>query len=221
MKTGLVVCGALRREVKEIAVKNGWDVEIISVPPEDHLFPARIAPDVEKRILKLQVKYDRLAVVFGECGSMEKLDEVLVKYNLSRINAQNCYEMYAGNLYHELIAEERGTFFLTDFLVDTFHHAVIEGLGLDRYPDLKQDYFHNCTRVVYLIQNERPRLRAEAQAIADFMQLPLQLHNTGYEELEKHIKKLMGRDEHREEIPAHKATRPRKNNISNDFLICC
>ncbi len=217
MKTGLIVCGALRREVKKIARKNGWDVEIITVPPEDHLFPTRIAPDVEDRILNLHGKFNHLAVIFGECGSMGKLDEVLARYNLSRIDAQNCYEMYAGDLYYKLLEEERGTFFLTDFLVETFHHAVIQGLGLDRYPELKQSYFHNCTRIIYLIQNDSPRLRTEAQAIADFMELPLQFHKTGDGELEKHIKELMSRNE-----PLKKQnTRSWKNNINNDLLMCC
>ena len=222
MKIGLIVCGALRREVKRIARKNGWEVEMLSVSADDHLFPARIAPDVEKGILKLRGRCDRIAVVFGECGSRGKLDEVLAKYNLSRIDAQNCYEMYAGDLYHQLLEEERGTFFLTDFLAATFRHAVKEGLGLDRYPELKEDYFHNCTRIVYLIQNDNSRLRAEAQAIADFMELPLQFQKTGCEGLEKRIKRLLNREKLQEGSPHNnKATFSGKNDVSNNLLMLC
>ena len=134
MKTGFIICGALGQEVKGIVRKQGWDAEIIGVSPEDHMFPMRIAPDVEKRILKLRDRCDHIAVIYGECGSRGKLDEVLDKYNIFRINARNCYEMYAGNKYDQFLEEEIGTFFLTDFLVRTFHRAVIQGLGLDRYP---------------------------------------------------------------------------------------
>ncbi|MFO8101325.1 MAG: DUF1638 domain-containing protein [Dehalococcoidia bacterium] len=222
MKTALIVCGALRREVKKIASQNGWDVEIYSVSPDDHLFPERIAPDVEERIVKLRGRYEHMAVVFGECGSRGKLDEVLARYNLSRIDTQNCYEMYAGELYHEMLEEERGTFFLTDFLTATFRHAVMEGLGLDRYPELKQDYFHNCTRIVYLIQNENPRLRTEAQAIADFMGLPLKFYRTGYEGLEKQLKVLLNREKHHERSPSsNKTASSGKNDITGDLLMLC
>ena len=220
MKTGLIICAALGREVREIVHRNGWDVEIISVPSDDHLFPMRIAPDVEECILKLRDRCDHIGVVFGECGSMGKLDEVLTKYNLHRINARNCYEMYAGESYHQLVKEEIGTFFLTDFLVQTFHRAVIQGLGLDLYPELKESYFHNCTRLVYLIQNDSHQLRAEAQAIADFMELPLQFHETGCENLENQLKELMNRGEHSNGLPADKTTRSGKSNIPNKLLMC-
>ena len=220
MKTGLIVCGALGREVKEIVRKSGWDAEVIGVSPEDHMFPMRIAPDVEKRILKLRDRCEHLVVVFGECGSRGKLDEVLEKYNLFRIDAQNCYEMYAGNMYHKLLEEERGTFFLTDFLVRTFHRAVIQGLGLDRYPELKKDYFHNCTRIVYLIQEDSPELRKEAQTIADFMELPLEFIVTGYNGLEERIKELMNKEEHRKGLPSYKTTSCWKNNSGNELLMC-
>ncbi len=219
MKTGLIVCGALGREVKEIVRKNDWNVEVIGVSPEDHMFPMRIAPDVEKRIGKLQKRCEHIAVVFGECGSRGKLDEVLDKYNLFRIDAWNCYEMYAGQKYHQLLEEERGTFFLTDFLVRTFHRAVIKGLGLDRYPELKKDYFHNCTRIVYLIQEDSTNLREEAQSIADFVGLPLYFFVTGYSGLEKRISDLMNKTEYRKGLPSYKTTCGYKNNISNELLM--
>ena len=220
MKTGLIVCGALGREVKKIVQKHGWNAEIINVSPDDHMFPMRIAPDVEKRIEKLRDRCNHIAVIYGECGSRGKLDEVLEKHNLFRINAQNCYEMYAGNMYHKLLEEERGTFFLTDFLVRTFHRAVIQGLGLDRYPELKKDYFHNCTRIVYLIQEDNPELRKEAQAIADFMELPLEFLVTGYSGLENRIRELMDKEEHRNGLPSYKTSCGYKNNISNKLLMC-
>ena len=220
MKFGLIICGALGREVKEIVRKNGWDAEIIGVSPEDHMFPMRIAPDVEKRIGKLRDRCDHIAVVYGECGSRGALDELLEKHNLFRINAQNCYEMYAGKRYHELLEEERGTFFLTDFLVRTFHRAVIQGLGLDRYPELKKDYFHNCTRIVYLIQEDSPELRKEAQTIADFMGLPLEFLVTGYSGLEERIRELINREEHRNGLPSYKTTSCWKNTIGNELLMC-
>ena len=44
------------------------------------------------------------------------------------------------------------SFFLTDFLARTFAHTVIRELGLDRYPELRDDYFRHYTRVLWLAQ---------------------------------------------------------------------
>ena len=41
---------------------------------------------------------------------------------------------------------------LTDFLVRSFGRTVIAELGLDRYPELRDDYFAHYTRMVWLAQ---------------------------------------------------------------------
>ncbi len=221
MTTGLIICAALAREVSQIVQKHDWDVRITGVSPKDHLFPTRIAPDVERRILKMKSRFDSLAVIYGECGTNGKLDEVLERYGIRRVDALNCYEMYAGDLYHRLLDEERGTFFLTDFLVRTFHQAVIQGLGLDRYPELKSDYFHNCKRIAYLIQEDNAEMRSRAQVIADYMELPILFHFTGYSGLEDKIMELLNREEYRKGLPACNTHCSYKNIISKKLLLCC
>ena len=49
MTTGLIICGALGREVLDIVRKHGWDADIVAVPAVDHVFPERIASDVEAK----------------------------------------------------------------------------------------------------------------------------------------------------------------------------
>ncbi len=62
--------------------------------------------------------------------------------------------------------EEPGTFFLTDFLARHFERLVIEGLGLDRFPQLRDDYFGAYSRLVYLAQTDDAGLDAKAEAAA-------------------------------------------------------
>lgn len=192
MRTGLIVCGALGREVKNIVRKHRWNASILGVSPLNHMYPLRIAPDVERRILKLRADCDNIAVVYGECGTRGTLDEVLSRYGANRIDAQNCYEIYAGEMYQKFLEEEIGTFFLTDFLVRTFHRAVIEGLGLDRFPELKTDYFHNCRRIVYLVQRRDPELLRRAESISEYIGVPLQVYDTGLKNLEDRLTDLFG-----------------------------
>ncbi len=191
MTTGFIICGALGREVVEIINKHGWDAEVIGVPASDHLFPARIAPDVAQRILQVQNQYNRLVVVFGDCGTAGALDKVLSQHNVKRVQGLHCYEMYCGAHFATLTAAEPATFFLTDFLVRTFKGSVLRGLGLDRFPELKDDYFGNYKRVVYLAQTDNPDLQAKAGEIAAYLACPLTIVTTGTHLLERQLVALM------------------------------
>jgi hypothetical protein len=95
--------------------------------------------------------------------------------------------MYANREFDALMAEAPGTFFLTDYLVRSFDHLVIESLGLDRYPELRDDYFHNYTRVVYLAQQDDPALVSRAQQAAARIGLPLTTRTVGYGALERRL----------------------------------
>lgn len=193
MTTGFIICGALGREVIDIIRKHGWDAEVIGVSAQDHVFPERIAPDVDARIQENQDRYERLVVVFGDCGSRGALDGLLERHpEIERIEGPHCYEMYGGPVFDQLMLEEPGTFFLTDFLVRGFQGTILKSLGLDRFPELKEDYFRNYKRVVYLAQNPDPELEGKAQKAAEYLGLPLEIRPTGYGLLETRLAAMMG-----------------------------
>ena len=191
MKTALIACGALAREVIALKKKHGWEVDILAIPALLHNRPDQIPAAVQKRIHQVEEEYERVIVVYGDCGTGGMLDRLLHKENVQRVAGPHCYEMYADGTYESLMAEAPGTFFLTDFLVQSFDHLVIEGLGLDRHPELRQDYFQNYTRVVYLVQRDDPALEAKAKWAADQLGLPLEVHKTGYGKLETRLKELI------------------------------
>lgn len=192
MTVGLIICGALGREVTAIVKERGWDADVIGLPAIDHVFPERIATHVAERINALQAEYERLVVVYGDCGSRGALDELLAHYPaIERVQGPHCYEMYAGAEFGELMEQEPGTFFLTDFMVRTFWGLIIKSMGLDRYPQLKQDYFRNYKRVVYLAQQENKAQLDQAREIAEYLELPLEVRVTGYQGLLKRLTPLV------------------------------
>ena len=193
MKTAFIMCGALAREVLAIIDRYGWDVDLVGVPAVDHMYPERIAPHVDKRIQELRQNYDRIFVLFGDCGTRGALDKLLERYGLERIEGPHCYEMYAGQGFHDLMEEEPGTFFLTDFLVRGFRGTILKGLGLDRFPELRDVYFHNYKRLVYLVQKEDPELEEKAHRIAQDLNMPLEIRYTGYGLLEKQLVSKMNK----------------------------
>ena len=72
-----------------------------------------------------------------------------------------------------------------------FDRAVVRGLGLDRYPDLKPVFFGNYEAVLYLRQVPNPRLAEKALAIAEYLGLPLQIEDVGLGELEARLAALV------------------------------
>jgi len=123
---------------------------------------------------------------------MGALDEMLNQYvDIERVAGPHCYEMYGGELFDELITEEPGTYILTDFMVRTFRGLIIKSMGLDRFPELRETYFRNYKRIVYLAQSDDPEYKKKAQDIADSLDLPLEFRQTGFGLLETRLKAMM------------------------------
>jgi hypothetical protein len=190
-RAAFVLCGALAREVMDIARRREWDVAFYGVDAQAHMRPERIAPLVERKLCELIPHFERIIVVYGDCGTGGVLDEVLRRYNVPRIAGPHCYEMYGGATFNALMDEEPGTFFLTDFLLRGFDGLVWKGLGLDRYPILKDTYFANYKRLVYLAQRDDGALVEKAREVADRLGLPLEVRHTAYGELETRLAGLM------------------------------
>ena len=89
------------------------------------------------------------------------------------------------------MAENAGTYFLTDFLAKSFHRSVIVELGLDKYPHLRDDYFKNYSRVIWLAQEHTPELEQEALDAAAQIGLPLEVLTVGYSGLTKQVMELL------------------------------
>jgi hypothetical protein len=189
--TALIVCGALAGEVLALRARHGWAVDVFGVPALLHNRPNRIPPAVLARIRTTRHSHRRVIVVYGDCGTGGALDALLAAEGVQRVQGPHCYEMYAEGRFARIMDEEPGTFFLTDFLVRSFDRLVIHGLGLDRHPELKREYFWAYKRAIYLPQRSDPDLLQRAQRAADFLELPLSVEPAGYGGLEGRLEGLL------------------------------
>ena len=167
----VVACGALALHIDQIAKRRGWDIDVRPLPPELHNRPERIRAAVDEAAGDV--------VAYADCGTRGALDD------LRRLPGADCYQLFGG-MEHEL-----GTYYLTDFLVRSFDRVVWRGLGLDRHPELRDDYFGNYERVVWLAQTPTPELHAKAEAAAAKLGLPLDVRETGDHRLETALEQLL------------------------------
>lgn len=181
----LIACGALAHEVMAVLRLSKLEgVEVQCLPAKLHNTPQLIPGAVRAKIHEERAHFERIFVLYGDCGTGGLLDEVLAEERVERIAGAHCYEFFATMpAFNDMAEAEPASFYLTDFLVRHFDRLVWKGLGIDRHPELLPLYFGNYRRLVYLAQTDAPALRAKAEAAAARLGLAYEYRFTRYGDL--------------------------------------
>ncbi len=182
----LIACGALAREILALKARNGWDhLDLQCLPANLHLWPDRIPDAVEAVVLAHRAAYERIFVVYADCGTGGLLQARCAALGVEMVAGPHCYAFFAGTEAFVAASETEFTaFYLTDFLVRQFDAFVWRPMGLDRHPELRDMYFGNYTALVYLAQTDDPALDASAADCARRLGLTYERRFTGYGDLE-------------------------------------
>ena len=182
----VIACGMIAREVLAVRDQLGLDhLDLVCLPAMFHHYPDKIAPAMEAAIIEArEAGFTRIFAGYADCGTGGALDRVCEKYGIGRIAGPHCFSFYQGNAE----AEARGdddmrSFFMTDFLARQFDAFLMKPLGLDRHPELRDMYFGNYEKLVYLAQTDDPDLSARAEAAAETLGLAYERRITGYGDL--------------------------------------
>ncbi len=181
----LLACGALAREILALIEMNHWQhMDLMCLPAILHNHPDRIPEAVRAAVAEHRHRYERIHVVYADCGTGGRLQDLCKKLGVDLVKGPHCYSFFEGNDSFAARAEDEFTaFYLTDFLVRQFDAFVWKPLGLDRHPQLRDAYFGNYDRLVYLAQTDDPALDEKARTCAARLGLAYHRRATGYGDL--------------------------------------
>ena len=132
--------------------------------------------------------FDEILIGYADCGTGGRLEQVCAEEGVEMLAGAHCYQFFATHDGFERLQDHAlGSFYLTDFLARNWERLVWEGLGIAKHPELRDMYFGNYTRLVYLEQTDDPRARAAATACAERLGLELHVEHSGYGELETSV----------------------------------
>jgi hypothetical protein len=133
-------------------------------------------------------RYDEILIGYADCGTGGALEAVCAQEGVEMLAGAHCYQFFAtAEGFEKLQDHTLGSFYLTDFLARNFHRLVWQGLGIEKHPELRDMYFGNYTRLVYLEQTGDPKARACAEDAAARLGMELHVERTGYGELESSV----------------------------------
>lgn len=190
----LIACGALAHEILALKRLNGWDhIDLQCLPAKLHLYPDQITEEVEKSVLAHRATYDRIFVVYADCGTGGLLQARCADLGVEMVAGPHCYSFFEGNDRFAAHDDEISAFYLTDFLVRQFDAFVWKPMGLDKHPELRDMIFGNYTKLVYQAQTDDADLRARAETCAARLGLDYEYRFTGYGDLKKTLEEQVAR----------------------------
>ena len=182
----ILACGALAREVRDIARLHELDnVTLECLPASLHNRPTAIPDAVRDRLEKVSGRYDRILLGYADCGTAGQLADLCAEAGLEMLPGAHCYQFYAGQQeFLDMHNDDPTAFYLTDYLVKHFERIIMDGLGIDAHPELRDTYFGNYTKIIHLAQTDDRTLDERAQAAAERLTLDYERVATTYGDLE-------------------------------------
>lgn len=185
-KVRVIACGMIAREILAINEQLGRDhIDLKCLPADFHHHPEKIAPAMDIAIKEAKAEgFTEIFAGYADCGTGGELDKVCDKHGIERIAGPHCFSFYIGNEHFLNSGDDHlTTFFITDFLARHFDTFMKRPLGLDKHPELREMYFSNYTKALYIAQTEDEELSRNAEAAAEFLGLEYEKRFTGFGDL--------------------------------------
>ena len=186
----LIACGVFKPAFEYLDLTCRYPGLLITYLPANlHLKPEMLKIALQRAVEEALGRGERPLIVYGDC--FIGIDAFCRQHGIAKISGRNCYEMLLGNLLFEsILTEITGTFFVEQELLLNFDTYCSEPLELTD-DDLKKIYFEHYRRLLYVRQPNDPELTEQANIIADFLNLTLDIQDADYSYFSKLLRTLI------------------------------
>jgi hypothetical protein len=188
--TRIIVCGVSTAALKHLELEGRYPhLHLTFLPSNLHLRPQLLEKHLSEELAIAKDNNEQPLCLYGKC--FPDIDDIIRRHGGARVPGFHCFEMLLGSeRYQDLIDEMAGTYFLERELIFNFEKYCLEPLQLYD-PVMKESFFRNYERVVYVRQPTDPDLFTEAGTVAAFLRLPLEVTDADYSYLERELIDLL------------------------------
>jgi len=188
--TRIIACVVFKPALDHLELEGRYpDLRLTYLPSNLHLRPQELKDYLHKEIAAAQKRNERVICLYGDC--FPGIDEFCQQYRVVKVPGHYCYEMLLGSeRFRQLIDEMAGTYFLEKDLILKFEEYCIRPLEL-RDEEMRKYCFGQYQRLLYVRQPSDPDLVPQAEEVAEFLELPLDINDADYSHLEKKLIELL------------------------------
>jgi hypothetical protein len=166
----LITCKALKFNIEHLMRQYNFNDDILYFDAGLHNFVNLLNERVTEALENNRICDKQSIIGFGRCcGNVEELSR---KYDSPYTEVENCYHLFLGNDYYNLLKEIPGTFFLTNYLAENFEDLIIKPQKIDIHPKIKNMLFKHYERIIF-IDTENSGLTQAGVDVADYLDLPI------------------------------------------------
>ncbi len=189
----IIACGVFRPVLEELKLNERFrGLNVTYLPSNLHNNPSELENYLKKEIIASRNSNERIICLYGEC--FPAIDTVCRQYEVSKIEGHHCYEIFLGReKFREIMDESAKTYFLEKELILNFEEYCVKPLELYD-EEMKEMFFRNYERLVYVRQPSDPDLMPIVNKIAGFLGLSIIVKDADYLNIETALINLIGPD---------------------------
>lgn len=188
--TSLIACGVFRSALEYLNLeKRHPALQVTFLPSNLHLHPQKLKDTLSNEIGDAKARNERTLCLYGNC--FPDFRDFCSHHGAEKVVGQHCFQMLlGGKRYEDIIKEMVGTYFLERDLILHFEKYCLEPLAL-REDEIRRALFKNYRRVIYIKQPSDPDLVPQAEELARFLGLPLEIREADYSYLKQTLVNLI------------------------------
>lgn len=183
----VIACRVFKPALEHLRLEDSHpNISLTYLPPNLHLRPQELRKHLRREVAAAEIRDEQVVCLYGDC--FPGLGDYCRRRGARKVPGPSCWEMFLGSeRFNHLVEEDPGTYFLERELIRNFDEYCIEPLELYD-EEMREQCFKHYHRLVYVRQPADPDLVAEAEDLAEFLGLPLEIEDADYSHLDTRLK---------------------------------